>query len=118
VKGGPPVPVRITIVADNNNPDGWRMQAEVDGKPLGYAYSMEEIEAESVIWVMGGRPKEEWTPAERLLMNVLLATAIDETEYQRLLDLRRTTPAWHPCHRPFERIDLSKMPALGGKNIA
>lgn len=113
VKGGPYVPVRITIVADDGDSDGWRMEAIVDGKQLNYAYGKEEIEAEALIWLMGGRAKDERTPAERLLMSILLAAEIDEAEYERLLELRRTMPSWHPCHRPYEKIDLSKLPPLG-----
>ena len=91
------------------------MQAVVDGKPLGYAYTKEEVEDEVMIWVMGGRAKEERTPAERLLMNVLLASPISEEHYEHLLELRRTKPPWHPCHHPYEKIDLSRMPPLGRK---
>lgn len=113
VKGGPAVPVRVALIADDNDPDGWRLQAVVDGKALGYAYTKQEIEAEAFVWLMGGRSKDERTPAERLLINIMLATEIDEAEYERLVDLRRTAPAWHPCHRPYEKIDLSKLPPLG-----
>lgn len=116
VKGGPAVPIRITLVADGKDPDGWLLQAVVDGKPLGYAYTEAEIEAEAAIWVMGGRSKDEKTPAERLLINILIAACgdpISEAEYERMLELRRTMPSWHPCHRPHEKIDLNKLPALG-----
>lgn len=116
VKGGPAVPIRITLVADDKDPEGWLLQAVVDGKSLGYAYTEAEIEAEAAIWVMGGRSKEEKTPAERLLINILIAACgdpISEAEYERMLDLRRTMPSWHPCHRPYEKIDLTKLPALG-----
>lgn len=107
------MPVRVALIADDNDPDGWRLQAVVDGKALGYAYTKQEIEAEAFVWLMGGRSKDERTPAERLLINIMLATEIDEAEYERLVDLRRTAPAWHPCHRPYEKIDLSKLPPLG-----
>lgn len=107
------MPVRITIVPDENDPDGWKMQAVVNGKPLGYAYTKQEVEAEAMIWLLGGRPKEEKTPAERLMMNILLANPTTEAEYERLVELKRTAPAWHPCHRPHERIDMARLPALG-----
>lgn len=122
VKGGPAVPVRVTIIADDTNPDGWKMQAVVDGKPLGYAYSQEEVNAKGMVWVMGGPSKEESTPADRLMMSIMIACCgsrrdgtgpISEAEYERMLELRRTTPAWHPCHHPYEAIDTTKLPVLG-----
>lgn len=113
VKGGPSVPIRVVLVADDDNPEGWRMQATVDGKPLNHAYTEQEIEEIGMMWVVGGRTKEQGGGADRLVINILLAEEISEQEYERLLELRRTMPAWHPCHRPYEPVDLSKLPPLG-----
>lgn len=113
VKGGPAVPIMVKIVADENDPDEWKMQATINGKPLGYEYSKKDIEAEAMIWLLGGRPKDERTPAERLIMSILLANPVKQAEYDRLVELKRSAPPWHPCHRPYEAIDMSRLPALG-----
>ena len=105
------IPLKLTIIPDDA--EGWKMAAIVDGKPLGYHYSEAEIGVVSLTWVLGGKPKGEATPADRLLMNILLAEAIPEEEYHRLVKLGETAPPWHPRRRPREPIRLSSLPPLG-----
>jgi hypothetical protein len=103
VKRGPLVPVKVECN------DG-RWLATVDGKPQSYAYTDDEVEAAVMIALLDGRLSSH--PFVKLLA---YAKAIDEAEYERMLDLRVWAAAhapWHPCLHPRTPIDMTKLPSL------
>lgn len=104
VKGGPRVPVKIELTEEG------RWLATVNGKAQSYAYTAEEVETTVMITLLDGRLSSH--PFVKLLA---YADPIDESEYERLLDLRAWAEVhapWHPCLRPNEPIDLTKLPSL------
>jgi hypothetical protein len=103
VRRGPLVPVKI------ERTEG-RWLATIDGKPLSYAYTDQEVEAAVMVALLDGRLSTH--PFVKLLAH---AGTIDEAEYNRMLDLRvwaAEHAPWHPCLHPHQPIDLTKLPSL------
>lgn len=103
VKRGPLVPVRLEMV-------GGKWQATVDGNPQSFAYTPEQVEAVVMVSLLDGRLN-----SHEFVKLLAFADAIDEAEYQRMLDLRawaRENDPDHACLHPRQPINLTKRASL------